>query len=48
VIGIIVGVLFLALGVAAFLAEGGPIVGAIAVAGGVLTIAASVFTLVRA
>lgn len=47
IIGIAVGAVFVALGVAAFLLGGGPIVGAIAVAGGVLTTAAAVFTLVR-
>jgi hypothetical protein len=47
VIGIVVGAIFLALGVAAFFVGGGPIVGAIALTGGVLTVAASVYTLVR-
>lgn len=47
VIGIVVGAIFLALGAAAFLLGGGPIVGAIALTGGVLTVAASIFTLVR-
>ena len=38
---------FLALGLAAFFFGGGPIIGIIALAGGVLTLAASVFTLAR-
>jgi predicted phage tail protein len=47
VVGIVLGALFLALGAAAFFVGGGPIVGAIALAGGALTVAASVYTLVR-
>ncbi len=47
VIGIVVGALFLALGAAAFVFGAGPIIGVIAVVGGVLTLAAAVFLLVR-
>ncbi|MGP3534450.1 hypothetical protein ACTU3I_06615 [Microbacterium sp. RD1] len=47
IVGIALGAVFLALGVAAFLFGGGPIVGAIGLAGGVLTLAAAVFVLVR-
>lgn len=47
VIGIVVGALFLAVGVAAFALGGGPIIGVIALVGGTLTVAASVLTLVR-
>ncbi len=47
IIGIVVGVLFIAVGVAAFFCGGGPIGAVIALAGGVLTVGAAVFTLVR-
>lgn len=48
IIGIVVGLLFLALGVAAFLAGGGPIVGTIAAVGGVVVLVVSVVNMVRA
>lgn len=47
IIGIVIGVVFLALAVLAYLFGGGPIVALIAAIGGVLTLAAAVFTLVR-
>lgn len=47
VIGIVVGAVFLAIGAAALLGGGGPIVAAIAFAGGALTVAAGILTLVR-
>jgi hypothetical protein len=47
IVGIVVAGVFLALGLAAFFFGGGPIIGIIALAGGVLTLAASVFTLAR-
>jgi hypothetical protein len=47
VTGIVIGALFLALGAAALFLEGGWIVAVIALAGGALTAAAGIFTLVR-
>ena len=47
VIGLVVGVLFVALAVAAYLGGGGPIIAIIAAAGGVLCIAASIVAMVR-
>lgn len=46
-IGIAAGVLFLALGIAAFFAGGGPIVGTIGVVGGVVCLTAAIVTAVR-
>lgn len=45
--GIVLAVLFLALGVAAFLAGGGPIIAAIAVIGGLTVLVVSIVTMVR-
>jgi uncharacterized membrane protein YjjP (DUF1212 family) len=47
IIGIVLGVLFLALGVAAYLAGGGPIIAAIAVIGGLAVLVVSIITMVR-
>ncbi|MGN7969402.1 hypothetical protein [Microbacterium sp. 22296] len=47
IIGIVVAVLFLALGVAAFLAGGGPIIAAIAVIGGLAVLIVSIVMMVR-
>ena len=47
VIGLIVGAVFLALGVAAFVADGGPIVGGIALLGGALCVVAAIVTMIR-
>ena len=47
IIGLVAGVAFLALGVAAFLAGGGPIVAAIALIGGVVVLAVSIVNMVR-
>ncbi|WP_091366497.1 MULTISPECIES: hypothetical protein [unclassified Microbacterium] len=45
--GIVLAVLFLALGVAAFLAGGGPIIAAIAVIGGLAVLIVSIVMMVR-
>lgn len=45
--GMIVGVLFLALGVGALLAGGGPVVAAIAFVGGAAVLTASIVMMVR-
>ncbi len=45
--GIVIGVLFVGVGAAAFFGGGGPIIGIIAAAGGLVTLAAAVFVLVR-
>ncbi|MDQ1085079.1 MULTISPECIES: hypothetical protein [Microbacterium] len=47
VIGIVVAALFLALGVTAFLAGGGPIISAIAVVGGLAVLIVSIVMMVR-
>ncbi|MFG6444215.1 hypothetical protein ACFXP7_02950 [Microbacterium sp. P06] len=47
IIGLIVGVAFIALGVVAFFAGGGPFIAAIAVAGGLLAVIVSVVDMVR-
>lgn len=47
VAGIVLAVLFLALGVAAFLTGGGPIIAAIAVIGGLAVLIASIVMMVR-
>jgi hypothetical protein len=47
IIGLVAGVAFIALGVAAFLAGGGPIVAIIALVGGVLIVGVSIVTMVR-
>lgn len=47
VLGIVVAVLFLALGVVAFLTGGGPVISAIAVVGGLIVLIASIVTMVR-
>jgi hypothetical protein len=47
VVGIVVGVLFIALGVVAFLTGGGPIIAAIAVVGGLAVLIASIVMMVR-
>lgn len=47
VIGIVVAVLFLALGIAAFLTGGGPIIAAIAVVGGLAVLIVSIVMMVR-
>ncbi|WP_314453369.1 hypothetical protein [uncultured Microbacterium sp.] len=47
IIGIVVAVLFLALGVAAFLTGGGPIIAAIAVVGGLAVLIVSIVMMVR-
>ncbi|MFG6402075.1 MULTISPECIES: hypothetical protein [unclassified Microbacterium] len=48
IIGIVLGLVFLGLGAGAFLAGGGPIVGTIALVGGVLVLVVSIINLVRA
>lgn len=45
--GIVLAVLFLALGVAAFLSGGGPIIAAIAVIGGLAVLIVSIVMMVR-
>ncbi len=47
IVGLVLGVLFLALAATAFFAGGGPVVAIIAAVGGVVTLAAAVFLLVR-
>ncbi|WP_285136334.1 hypothetical protein [Microbacterium sp. lyk4-40-TSB-66] len=47
IVGIVVAVLFLALGVAAFLSGGGPIIAAIAVIGGLAVLIVSIVMMVR-
>jgi len=47
VIGIVLGVLFIALGVVAFLSGGGPIIAAIAAIGGLAVLITSIVTMVR-
>jgi hypothetical protein len=47
IIGIVVAVLFLTLGVAAFLTGGGPIIAAIAVVGGLAVLIVSIVMMVR-
>ena len=47
VVGILLSVLFLALGVAAYLAGGGPIIAAIAVIGGLAVLVVSIIMMVR-
>ncbi|KQR23128.1 hypothetical protein ASF76_07805 [Microbacterium sp. Leaf151] len=47
IVGIVVAVLFLALGVAAFLTGGGPIIAAIAVVGGLAVLIVSIVMMVR-
>lgn len=47
IVGIVLGVLFIALGVAAFLAGGGPIIAAIAAVGGLAVLIVSIITMVR-
>jgi uncharacterized membrane protein YjjP (DUF1212 family) len=47
IIGIVIGLAFLALGVAAYFFGGGPIVAAIAAAGGVLVLIVSIVNMVR-
>jgi len=47
IIGIVLAVLFLALGVAAYLAGGGPVIAAIAVIGGLAVLIVSIITMVR-
>ncbi|BAJ75269.1 hypothetical protein MTES_2305 [Microbacterium testaceum StLB037] len=47
VIGIVLGVLFIALGVVAFLSGGGPIIAAIAAIGGLAVLITSIITMVR-
>ena len=47
IIGIVVAALFLALGAAAFLAGGGPIIAAIAVVGGLAVLIVSIVMMVR-
>jgi hypothetical protein len=47
VVGIVLGVLFLALGVVAFLSGGGPIIAAIAAVGGLAVLITSIVTMVR-
>ncbi|MBB3159289.1 hypothetical protein FHS07_003007 [Microbacterium proteolyticum] len=47
IIGIVVAVLFLSLGVAAFLTGGGPIIAAIAVIGGLAVLIVSIVMMVR-
>ncbi|WP_150958029.1 hypothetical protein [Microbacterium testaceum] len=47
IVGIVLAVLFLALGVAAYLAGGGPIIAAIAVIGGLAVLIVSIITMVR-
>lgn len=45
--GIVVAVLFLAIGVAAFVAGGGPVIAAIAVIGGLAVLTVSILMMVR-
>jgi hypothetical protein len=47
VVGIVVAVLFLALGVTAFLSGGGPVIAAIAVVGGLAVLVVSIIMMVR-
>ncbi|MDQ1135808.1 putative membrane protein [Microbacterium sp. SORGH_AS 1204] len=47
IIGIVVAALFLALGVTAFFAGGGPIIAAIAVVGGLAVLIVSIVMMVR-
>ncbi|MDU0367964.1 hypothetical protein AB0O16_06940 [Microbacterium sp. NPDC089180] len=47
IVGIVLAVLFLALGVAAFLTGGGPIIAAIAVIGGLAVLVVSIVMMVR-
>jgi len=47
VVGIVLGVLFLTLGVVAFLSGGGPIIAAIAAVGGLAVLVTSIVTMVR-
>lgn len=47
VVGIVLGALFLALGVAALLGGGGPIVGAIGIGGGLVVVIVSIVMMVR-
>jgi len=47
IVGIALAVLFLALGVAAYLAGGGPIIAAIAVIGGLAVLIVSIVMMVR-
>ncbi|MDQ1112424.1 uncharacterized membrane protein YjjP (DUF1212 family) [Microbacterium testaceum] len=47
IVGIVLAVLFLALGVAAYLAGGGPVIAAIAVIGGLAVLIVSIITMVR-
>lgn len=47
IIGIVLALLFLALGVIAYLAGGGPIIAAIAVIGGLAVLVVSIITMVR-
>ncbi|MCJ1707769.1 hypothetical protein [Microbacterium sp. VKM Ac-2923] len=47
IIGIVVAVLFLALGVVAYLAGGGPIIASIAVVGGLAVLIVSIVMMVR-
>ncbi len=47
VVGIVLGVLFIALGVVAFLSGGGPIIAAIAAIGGLAVLITSIITMVR-
>lgn len=47
IIGMVLAVLFLALGVAAHFSGGGPIIAAIAVIGGLVVLVVSIITMVR-
>lgn len=47
IVGIVLAVLFLALGVAAYLTGGGPIIAAIAVIGGLAVLIVSIVMMVR-
>lgn len=47
IVGIVVAVLFLALGVSAYLVGGGPIIAAIAVVGGLAVLIVSIVMMVR-
>ncbi|MEW1707425.1 hypothetical protein AB0230_09310 [Microbacterium sp. NPDC089190] len=47
IVGIVLAVLFLALGVAAFVTGGGPIIAAIAVIGGLAVLVVSIVMMVR-
>ena len=47
VTGIVLGAFFLAVGLAALFAGGGPIIGAIAIAGGLTVVAVSIVMMVR-